>query len=224
MISTKDIPGGGKVTPKTLQPGNVNIKVNKIYLEKFPFGENAYHVMLDCEGPALGGDFEGFFIDKDNESLGRHAGQVGRIKANQWAYQDKVLNADISIDRDVEITRFLKNLAIATDCLEWYEAQDSKHETIESLVEKMNEDAPFKDKFISACIAGKEYENKSGYTNYDLFFPKFSKTGVPFENAAKESTGRVFKFNESDHIIRKKVKEVDQFEPANNIEGDDFEV
>jgi len=220
MINTKDVPMGGGTTPKSLQPGNVNIKINKLYLEKFPFGENAYHIALDCEGPALGGDFEGFFINKDNENEGRYKGQVGRVKSSQWAYQDKVL-PNMIIDRDVEITKFLKNLAIATDCLEWYEAQDGKHETIESLVEKMNEDAPFKNKFITACLAGREYENKAGYTSYDLFFPKYSKSGIPFENSANESTGKVYRFNANDHIIKRKVKEVEDFEPATT---DDFEV
>jgi len=86
MISTKDIPTGGGKTPKTLQPGNANIKINKIYLEKFPFGEDAYNLMLDCEGVDLGADFEGFFIDKDNEGAGRHTGQVGRVRASQWAF------------------------------------------------------------------------------------------------------------------------------------------
>ena len=122
MISTTNIPTGGGKTPKTLQPGNIAIKVNKIYLEKYPFGENAVNIMLDCESADLGDDFEGFFIDKDDESKGRHRGQVGRIRASQWAYADKILPGDIKIVRDIEITKFLKNLAVATDCVEWYEA------------------------------------------------------------------------------------------------------
>lgn len=214
MISTKDIPSGGSKTPKTLQPGNIKLKVNSIYLDKFPWGEDAYNVMLDCEGEDLGENFEGFFIDKDNESLGRHSGQVGRVRASQWAYEDKTIGDGIEISRDVEITKFLKNLCEATDCVDWLEGEDGKHETIESLVEKMNEDCPFADKYMSVCLGGREYENKAGYTNFDLFFPKFSKAGVPFESADAE-TGRVLKFNEADHIQRKKVKEVEEFEGSN---------
>jgi len=232
MISTKDIPGGGGgKTPKTLQPGNATIKVNGIYLDTVPWDKEAYNLMLDCEGTDLGAEFEGFFIDKTNEGLGRHKGQVGRVRSSQWAYQDKTLPGDIIIMRDVEITKFLKNLAVATDCLAWYEGQDGKHETIESLVEKMNEDAPFADKFVNTCLGGREYENKAGYTNFDLFFPKFSKAGIPFEDSTADSTGRVYNFDATEHIIKKKVKAVDEFaanaeEPATATGpgGDGFEL
>ena len=211
MISTKDIPTGGSgKAPKTLQPGNANIKINSIYLDKVPWNAEAYNVMMDCEGEGLGESFEGFFIDKNNESLGRHAGQVGRIRAGQWAFESKTLQSGVDINRDVEISKFLRNIAVATGCLEWLEAQDNKHETIESLVEAMNEDAPFEGKFISACLGGREYENKGGYTNYDLFLPKYTKTTVPFADAEGD-TSKVAKFNDS-NIIKKKVKEVESFE------------
>lgn len=211
MINTKDIPTGGGKAPKTLQPGNINITINKIYLDEYKWEENAYNVMLDCEGPDLGSDFEGFFIDQSNEKAGRYKGQVGRVRASQWPFKDKLLPGGIQISRDVEIAKFLKNIAVATDCVKWYEGQNGKHETIESLVAKMNADAPFKGKVISACLAGKEYQNKAGYTNHDLFFPKFSKTGIPFESVTTDS-GRVYSFNEEDFILRKKEsKEVEEF-------------
>lgn len=227
MISTKDIPGGGKALSKTLQPGNKVIKINSIYLEKYAFSQDAYHLMLDCEGPDLGENFEGFFIDKDNESLGRHKGQVSRVRASEYAYEDKVLPSGIEIKRDLEIVKMLKNICVATDCLSWFEAEDGKHETIESLVSKMNEDAPFRDAFMSTCLAGKEYENKQGYTNFDLFFPRFTKNGIPFENVeVEEGLSRVYKFNEKDHIRPKKtLKEVKGFEaPAMQTGSSDFEL
>jgi len=228
MISTKDIPtGGGKALSKTLQPGNRVIKINSIYLEKYAFGQNAYHLMLDCEGPDLGENFEGFFIDKDNESLGRHKGQVSRVRASEYAYEDKILESGVQINRDIEIVKMLKNICVATDCLAWFEAEDGKHETIESLVQKMNEDAPYADTFMSTCLAGKEYENKQGYTNHDLFFPKFTKAGVPFENAEVEtSISRVYKFNDKDHIRAKKApKQVASFDGApSQTGGSEFEL
>lgn len=215
MISTTDIPSGGNggAIPKTLQPGNKVVKINSIYLDKFPFADNAYNVMLDCEGADLGDGFEGFFIDKDNESLGRYRGQVGRVRVSQWAFEDKVLPSQVEIKRDVEIAKMLQNICEATGCMDWWIAEDKKHETIESLVEKMNEDLPFKDKFMNVCLGGREYENKGGYTNYDLFFPKFSKAGIPFENADVESAAsRVYVFSEADHIIKKKTKDVEEVE------------
>ena len=172
-ISTKDIPTGGSGggTPKTLQPGNRVMKVNSIYLDNVPWSDEAYNVMLNCEGEDLGESFEGFFIDKANEALGRHKGQVGRVRGSQWTFESKVLG-DLNIYRDTEIAKFLKNLAVATGCLDWYEGEDGKHDTIESLVQEMSNKAPFADKFMNVCLGGREYENKAGYTNYDLFLPK----------------------------------------------------
>ena len=39
----------------------------------------------------------------------------------------------------------------------------------------MNNDNPFADKYINACLGGREYENKAGYTNFDLGNFEFSK-------------------------------------------------
>lgn len=223
MISTKDIPSGkGGGVSKTLQPGNRIIKVNSIYLDKVPWGENEYNLMLNCESTDLGETFEGFFIDKNNEPLGRHKGQVGRIRASQWTYADKELPGGIKISRDLEIAKFLKNLATSTGCLEWFENEDGKHETIESLVVHMNEQGPFANKYINTCLGGREYENKAGYTNYDLYFPKFTRDGVSFEDAEIEAgMSRVYKYSAEDHIIAKKVKEVESFETS---ETNDFEL
>jgi len=213
MISTKDIPSGsGGGVSKTLQPGNTKLKINSIALEDWPFAEGAYQLKLDCEGVDLGEGFEGFFIDKDNESLGRHKGQVGRVRASQWAYQDKTINGS-EIKRDLEIVKMLKYICEATGCLDWLEGQDGKHETIEGLVAQFNDDAPFAEKYLRVCVGGREYENKAGYTNYDLFFPKFTKAGIPFESAdVDEMASRVLKYNEADHIVKKKKdKEVESF-------------
>lgn len=210
MISTKDVGGTGSI-PKLLQPGNRIVKINKVYLDKVPWSDTGYNLKLDCEGPDLGDNFEGFFIDKDNEELGRHKGQVGTIRSSQWLYEDKTVG-DFDIKRDLEIVKFIKNLCDALDESDWLNSQDNKHETIESLVEQFNADKPFEGKFLNMCICGKEYENKDGYTNYDLFLPKFAKTGLPFESEDVEvGLSRVYKFDESKHIIKKKTKEVEGF-------------
>lgn len=217
MISTKDIPNGGssKVS-KTLSPGNTKVKVNSIYLEPFRFTEGAYNIMLDCEGVDMGPSFEGFFVSKDNESLGRHKGQVGRVRTSQWPYQDKDLG-DLQINRDMEIVKFLSKFCDATGCTDWLEKEDGKHESIESLVIALNEAAPFADSFLNVCLAGREYENKQGYNNYDLFLPKFTKESIPMENASTDdSISRVTVFDKNTHIIHKKEsKEVSDFSAAN---------
>jgi hypothetical protein len=215
MISTKDTRPAG--ISKFLLPGNRIIKINNIYFDRKPWdskltGTAAYDIKLDCEGPDLGEDFEGLFIDKNNESLGRHKGQIGTIRASSYVFEDKELSTGDRIDRDATVVRFLKNLCEALNITEWIDAQDNKHETIEDLMLAFNEEKPFKDKFLSTCIAGKEYTNKSGYINYDLFFPKFTKGGVPFESEDVETgLSRVYPYDESKYIIKEKVKEVSSF-------------
>ncbi len=39
-------------------------------------------------------------------------------------------------------------------------------------VKAFNKTADFRGKFLEFCVAGKEYEGKSGYTNYDMWLPK----------------------------------------------------
>tara|TARA_R110002012_G_scaffold165413_1_gene327700 strand:- start:101 stop:775 length:675 start_codon:yes stop_codon:yes gene_type:complete len=224
MISTKKTNDNGTESSfvnKSLQPGNTVIKVDKIYLEDFPFGENAYNLILECQGQDLE-NFDGFFIDKDDESKGKYKCQVGRIKSSQWAYADKQLNDDVFISRDEEIVKFLRTLCYATDSIDWLDGVDGKYETIETLVEALNTDCPFKDKWLNVCIGGREYQNKAGYTAYDLFLPKFSKEGIPFAAFDSEnSNSQIFTFNNDTHIKRKVVKNVDSFEPASK---EDFEL
>lgn len=227
MISTKDITSGGGSIPKMIQPGNRVLKINKVYLESVPWNSEAFNLKLECEGPDLGSDFEGFFLDRDNESLGRHNGQVGTIRSHQYAYEDKTLDSGVQISRDLEIVKFLKNLCSALGCDDWLAAQDNKHETIQSLIEQFNEDRPFDDIFLSMCVCGKEYQNKEGYTNYDLFLPKFTKNGIPFESEEVEAgVSRVYKFDEAKHIIKLKSKDVDGFSSDGKVSsgGSEFEL
>jgi len=86
MISTKDVVGttGGSSVPKVIQPGNETCTVLNIKLEPARFKEGGYDVLLNVEGPEMGDDFEGFWIDKDNQAKGRHKGKVGRIRASEY--------------------------------------------------------------------------------------------------------------------------------------------
>jgi len=163
-LSTTDLKEGGNGLPKTIVPGNYTLKINSIVLEDFKFIENAKHIILNVETEPIEG-FEGFMIDKDNPEAGHHAGQVGRVKASQYAYADGTTKTGIKIQRDRSVLIFLQNLCKALDVNDWFIAQDGKHDTIEDFIEIFNNDAPFKDKFFDACVAGKEYEGKSGYTN-----------------------------------------------------------
>lgn len=213
-LSTTDlVKEGGSGLPKTIAPGNYSLKINSVTLEDFKFIEGAKHLILHVETEPIAG-FEGFMIDKDDESKGHYAGQIGRIKASQYAFADGKTKSGVEIQRDRSVMIFLQNLSKALDINAWFLAQDNKHDTIEDFVDAFSKEAPFKDKFFDCCVAGKEYEGKSGYTNYDMWLPKSSKEGFAFG-----ATGsKVLAYNEKEHLKKLEIKPVDSFG------DDDFEV
>jgi hypothetical protein len=99
-------------------------------------------------------------------------------------------------------------------------------ETIEDFMNKCN--TLFSNsEFFNACIGGREWENKDGYVNLDLFLPRISKDGIPLEALDKQNS-RLLTFNESDHVrkIQKKESTTSNFEPAKTTvnAGDDFDL
>ena len=210
MLNTKDIKTGGTGVPKTLQPGNYKVKIHRVELEDFRFKPGALHVLLHVEGEPMDEDFDGFWINKDDHSLGKYKGQVGRIKAGEYAFADGETKSGIPVSRDQGILKFLKNICTETGCTKWLDDQDGKHATIQSLVEAFANEKPFKDKWLSVCLAGKEYTNKEGYASFDLFFPKYAKDGAPFVSAEK-SRNKVITFDPNAHIKKQAVQEVKSF-------------
>jgi hypothetical protein len=207
-LKTSDIKTGGGV-PKLLQPGNNVCKITKVELKEFKFKPGSYELILNMEGPDLGAGFEGFFIDKANESLGKHKGQIANVKATEWAFVDGTTKGGIVIKRDTEIMKFIMNLCKSIDGEVWWKGTDNRFDTIEDMVSAFNSEAPFKDKWLNVCLAGNEYD-KNGYPAYALHLPKFSKDGVPHEKAGT-TPSKVAKFNPSTHIKKKEVKNVENF-------------
>ena len=204
-LSTTDL-GTGTGMPKTITPGNNVLKINSIHLEDFSFIEGAYHMMLNVETPPID-DFEGFLIDKDDESKGHYAGQIGRLKASQYAFADGETKSGVKIQRDRSIMIFLKNLAHSYGIDEWFVAQDNKFDTIEEFVKNFSANAPIKDKYLNWCVAGKEYMGKTGYTNYDLFLPKGE--GQKYSYGMEAS--KVLQYNEAKHLKKLEVVEKKEF-------------
>jgi len=206
MINTTKIPeGSGASLSKTLFPGNQKVKINSLILEKLPFDEEQYKLVLNCEGEDLGSSFEGFFLDRENESLGRHKGAVGRVRASKWNYKDKTFDDGGQIFKDDEILISLKQICKAAKCDQWLTDANGKYETIEELILGLNEAAPFKGIFFNACLSAKEYNNKQGYTNYDLFIGKGSKTVVHIESLdVKDEDSKLHKYSEVEDLQRRK--------------------
>jgi hypothetical protein len=218
MISTKDIPSGGSSIPKVLQPGNRVFTINKVTLDEVPYKAGAYNMSIHVESEDLGESFEGFYIDKDQPELGRYKGQIGKIRLSEWPYSDGETKSGIKISRDMEILKSIRNLCIESDATAWLESQDNEHDTIESLVEAFNNDKPFKGKSFYACVAGREYLNKAGYMNYDLYLPKVDKGQSSFK---KESNSeKVPTFNEEKHIKKSKTDTVSSFGTTTTPDND----
>ena len=206
-LSTKDLTtesGGGM--PKTVAPGNHELKINSIRLDEFRFIEGAYHLMMEMETKPIEG-FEGFMRDRNDESKGRYEGQIGRVKASQYAFADGETKSGIKIQRDNSIMIFLKNLSNALGINEWFIEQDNKHETIEDFVAYFNEHAPYQDKYLHTCLAGKEYQNKSGYIAYDCWFAKAQNRKYGYAPNGEN----VLAYNEAKHLKKIENKPVESF-------------
>jgi hypothetical protein len=227
-LSTKNVTTGGDGVSKTLEPGVALCKINGLSLEEFKFKDGAYNVILHLEGEDLGSGFEGFFIDKDRPELGKHKGKVGNVKGTEWAFADGETKSGVQVSRDMEMLKWLKQFCSSIGCLAWFDSQDEKHDTIESLFAAFSKDKPFKDNFYAFCIAGKEYTNRGGYTAHDLFLPRYSKEGVPVE-LDNASPSKLLKFKPEDHIKKRKVEPVNEFggdtsTPGISTDGADFDL
>jgi hypothetical protein len=216
MLSFSNIPVTTGKAPKSLKPGQRMCKINDITLAP---GYNhdktgAYDLVLHLEGVDMGDDFEGFLIDRDNESLGRYKGQIGRVLASQYSFEDKVLNPgmsnEIKISRDLGIMKFLVELSGELGVQA--QLQQISAETIEEMVQAaavLMRDT----EFIEFTIAGREYTDKGGYTAYYLFLPKFKGGKKPF--AAEGNEAKLLQYNEAEHIVKKKeAKTTEGFEPS----------
>ena len=206
-LSTTDlITEGGGGMPKTIAPGNHELKINSIKLDEFKFIEGAYHLLIEMETRPIEG-FEGFMKDINDNSKGRYEGQIGRVKASQYAFADGETKSGVKIQRDRSVLMFLKNISNALGINDWFTEQDNKHETIHDFVKAFNETAPYQDKYLHTCLAGKEYENKSGYLAYDCWFAKAQNKKYGYSPTA----ATILTYDESKHLKKIENKPVESF-------------
>jgi hypothetical protein len=72
--------------------------------------------------------------------------------------------------------------------------------------------------FFNACIGSREWENKDGYINNDLYLPRINKGLVPVEGLNKESS-KLIQFNASEHVKAVVKKESNTEAATANFEG-----
>lgn len=224
MLSTKDMAtGGGKLRP-LMGPGNAVVRINSISMDKTPWDADAYQIHLHVESEPIKGDFEGFLRDQNNESLGRYEGQIARVRMSPFPYKDATLDNGREISKDQEILKamiFLSEVVGGRDKLDAIEAA-----TIEDFIAKCN--TLFSNsEFFNVCLGSREWENKDGYINNDLYLPKLSRDGVPMEKLGVDNS-RLIKFDKSTHVrsINKtsEPKAATTFEPVSSNGASDFEL
>jgi hypothetical protein len=225
MLNTKDMSAGSGRTKPVLDPGNHVVKINSITLDQTPYDADSYNINLHIETAPVGGDFEGFFRDYNDQSQGRYEGQIGRVRISPFPFKDTTLPSGREISRDQEI---LKHMITLAETLDMRDGLDSiEADTIEDFMRECN-DLMGGSKLINMCIGGREWENKEGYINNDLFLPRISKDGIAMEMLEKENS-RLLKFDRGVHVKPLVKKDT----PSNNVEtpfkadsgsGDDFEL
>ena len=229
MLNTKDMSAGSGRTKPVLEPGNHEVKINSITLDQTPYDADSYNIHLHVETQPVGGDFEGFFRDYNNQSLGRYDGQVGRVRISPFPFKDTTLPSGREISRDQEI---LKHMITLAETLDMRDGLDSiEAETIEKFMTECNTlfTGEKGSKFINMCIGGREWENKEGYVNNDLFLPRISKDGIAMEAVDAENS-RLLKFDRAMHVkalVKKDVSSNGAEElpfKADSGSGSDFEL
>tara|TARA_Y100000590_G_scaffold458713_1_gene614023 strand:+ start:473 stop:1186 length:714 start_codon:yes stop_codon:yes gene_type:complete len=226
MFNTKDMTAGsGKIRP-VLDPGNHVVKINEITYDQTPYDKEAYNIVLHVESEPVGEGFEGFLTDASDETSPRYEGQVGRIRMSPWPFKDATLPSGREISRDTEVLKAMINLA---EVLNFREELDMiEADTIEDFMASCNKlftSSNGSTEFFNVCIASREWENKDGYINNDLYLPRMNKNGVPYEALNKENS-RLLQFNREEHVkpvVKKNDDNVNSFEPTNGT-GSDFEL
>jgi hypothetical protein len=227
MLSTKDMSAGsGKVKP-VIDAGNQELKINSITLNAPPYDKEAYDLQINVESRPVTGEFEGFLHDMNNPNGPRYEGQVGRVSFQRYAYANTTLPSGREINRDAEIMKSL--IYMAEQVGKRSELDAIEAQTIEQFVTSASAILSG-NTYYNFCIAGREWENKEGYVNLQLFLPKRSRDGVLIERLDVDNSN-IVTFDRAKHIVALKNKSTNTatttstFEPvAGTVSGDDFDL
>ena len=211
-LSTSKVSEGGGGTPKVIQAGQPVFKIHSVELSQAPWMEKdkAYSIMMQCESRKPEEGFVGFKKDVNDESKGNYDGPVGRIKTSNWPYKDGTTKSGIEVSRDTDIMIAINRICKAVGST-WMQDVDNKYDTIEELVEGFNKDKPFKDKFVKATVACREYARPGNeYPGQDLYLAKGKKGFVVLEGEGT-TPSKLLPYNEADHYSHYVPEETDSF-------------
>jgi hypothetical protein len=224
MLSTTGMSAASGKEKPVVGPGNQLLKINSLSFVPTPYDTNAYNILLHVETEPKGDDFQGFLKDTNQPDGPRYAGQVGKVRFHPYPYKDNILPNGNEISRDTEVMKGMVFLAEALDKRK--ELDNIQANTIEEFMTACN--GLFSNSnYVNMCLGSKEWINKDGYINDDLFLPKISKGNVPIETIdAEPSKLIIFNTDDKNHYkkaIKKESDEVSQFEPA-KASGNDFDL
>jgi hypothetical protein len=224
MLNTKDMSAGtGKAKP-VIGTGNQKIKINSITFDQTPYDMDAYNITLHVESEPMGGDFNGFLKDVNNPNGPRFEGQVGRVRFSPYPFKDTTLPNGNEIIRDNEVLKAMIFLSETVNKREELDAIEAS--TIEEFMSKASGICS-NTGYINACLGAREWENREGYVNNDLFLPKRTRMGIPLEALdVEDSNLTVFDKTDSNHFrpfVKKEPTVVNSFEPS-STSGSDFEL
>jgi len=221
MFSTKNV-SANRVSP-VIGPGNHKVKINSLSFDPTPYDPQAFNITLNVETEPVGGEFQGFLVDADNQNGPRYKGQVGRVRMSPYPYKDTTLPTGrkiVAADEMVKAIAFLADVTGKRDEVDMIEANSL--EQFANACKQIFRNT----EFINACIGGREWENNDGYVNVDLHLPRLSKAGLPLE-AVGSTAGRLLTFNYDEHVrklVKKEAASTSGFEPTSGNSGDDFDL
>tara|TARA_R110000782_G_scaffold50974_1_gene110109 strand:+ start:1247 stop:1921 length:675 start_codon:yes stop_codon:yes gene_type:complete len=224
MLNTSGMSAGSGKEKPVMGPGNQIVKINSISFDVTPYAADAFNIMLHVESEPMDGEFQGFLLDPNNSNGPRYAGQVGRVRFSQYPYKDAVLPNGNEISRDTEVMKAM--IFLSEQIGKRTELDAIQANTIEDFMAKCNTvlSGPT---YLNVCLGTREWENKEGYINNDLYLPKMSKAGIPLESIDVENS-RLLIYNTSDKnhyrpVVKQDVPTTNAFEPSVSS-GDDFDL
>ena len=224
MLNTSGMSAGSGKEKPVIGPGNQVVKINSITFDVTPYAADAFNIMLHVESEPMQGEFQGFLLDPNNPNSPRYEGQVGRVRFSQYAYKDTILPNGNEISRDTEVMKAM--IFLSEQIGKRTELDAIQANTIEDFMVKCNVvlSGPT---YMNVCLGTREWENKEGYVNNDLYLPKMSKAGIPLEALGVENSRLItYNVNDKNHyrpVVKKDVPTTNAFEPA-TIAGDDFDL
>jgi hypothetical protein len=217
---TKSNTSGVSVKMKNLPYGKQKCKINKIEVATQDTTKGKItRLNLYLESEPVGDGFEGFYIDNDDHSKGRHLGRTGKVGSNPYGgYKDRSYKDKKYFAVD-DIVDFIHQLCVEGGST-WVHDVNGKFKNFEAFIDGFNKEQPLKDVFLTYTLGAQAKMNeKTGYVDYYLNIVKSEKGFVSFAN--DENLDQLTEFDKTLHIYDPNNVVVEGFEAEENADADD---